>query len=369
MVLGRCPGKSRVRGDDADCPLCSKTLCSDGEVAELPEASEPPGTPIFHNLQLSRKVIGDLFAELEEQCREEKQHYELMGQRPPQHCSRRWAVYLNAERVRGCKALLQEFVRGHPECRARGMSRLQLRFLLLLQHRVSEDTWDLSRPSSERRHCDSFQGVLTADGVNSQLVKDAHRSDWSVDGCGYSLQHWDGVGTRRDRRQQIYDFQRSLMTALESCVLGFSSRRSYPELAARKLLQAVTTQMSQCGLANLDGSSQAGGYFVGGLGLEQRTAYTLSTVEDEGYLQLSLCCLKTGFTHFHTEVLSVPADPQEWDEGPCSCAPASYLYQYATLRFSLRKLGDPKEHVECLVIDALDEVHIQPATVDGWLPL
>uniref|UniRef100_A0A7S1S4Q9 Uncharacterized protein n=1 Tax=Alexandrium catenella TaxID=2925 RepID=A0A7S1S4Q9_ALECA len=297
---------------------------------------------------------------------------------PPPRSGGRWAAYLDRERVAASQAELLDFVRGHPECRSRVLAPGQLRFLLLLQHRVAEDTCDFHRPTEERRHNDKFEGVLSEDGVNSQLVKDSHRSDWKVDGSPFSMQHEDSPAPDADpkvRRQQILDFQRGLVTALETCVLGFAGRRGLSAPGTRRLLQAVTTQMSQCGLANLDRSSKAAGYFVGGLGLEQRTAYSLSTAETEGFgevLRLSLCCLKTGFVHFQTaEGLAAMAsgDGSEGDGSPTPCAPSSYLYQYATLQFVPGGRENADERVECTVLDALDEVHIDPPRVDGFQPL
>jgi len=352
--------------------------CASGGGQGATDSLDAPGSAVARNVALSRRLLHEAFAELEAQCREERAHYERTGLSPPPQSGGRWAAYLSRERVQACEAQLLDFVRAHPECRARTLLPDQLRFLLLVQHRVTEDTSDFYRPLAERRHNDKFEGVLTEEGVNSQLVKDAHRSDWSVDGHSFSMQHEDRdtANGSADRRRQIAEFQRQLVTALEACVLGFGTRRGLSTLATQRLLQAVTTQMSQCGLANLDRSSQAAGYFVSGLGLEQRTAYSLSTAEAEGLgevLQLSLCCLKTGFAHFQTEeglaAMANGEEGPEGDGGPCPCAPSSYLYQYATLRFAPGVHGGAPEQIECTVLDALDEVHILPPCVDGWQPL
>merc|ERR1719271_1889159 len=107
-----------------------------------------------------------------------------------------------------------------------------------------------------------------------------------------------------DRKRIIARFQQELVVALEDHLLSFCRRRGLSELATRQLLQAVTTQMSQCGLANLDRSSRAAKYFVSGQGLDQRTAYSLSTMDTGSLgesLKLSLLCMKTGFSQYHTE--------------------------------------------------------------------
>merc|ERR1712224_695384 len=95
-----------------------------------------------------------------------------------------------------------------------------------------------------------------------------------------------------------------LVTSLETMLLDFCQRRHLSQDGQRRLIQAVTTQMSQCGLANLDRASQAAKYFVSGQGLEQRTAYNLSLMDaglPDECLKLSLLCMKTGFSQYHTE--------------------------------------------------------------------
>jgi len=231
-----------------------------------------------------------------------------------------------------------------------------------LQHFVSEDTSDFYRPETHRKHSDAFEGVLT-DGVNSQLVKDAHRSEFSVDGRSFCLQDLPQHGdndTNEERRNTIARFQTEFVMALETYLLAFSSRRGLSPLGTRRLVQAVTTQMSQAGLANLDRGSQATRYFVGSHGLDQRTAYNISTMHSNELgesLKLSILCMKTGFSQYleKDELLRMPGV-----DYPKRCKPASYLYQYATLRFTP---GPPIENCEstiCTVLDALDEAHIEP---------
>lgn len=331
------------------------------------------------NLTLARSVIRQIFTCLEAECLEEQQYYERAGMSPSPQKSNRWATYTNKERLRTFMTRSLEFVRTHAECRMRELTELQLRFLVLLQHLVEEDTSDFYRPEADRKHQDAFEGFLT-DSVNSQLIKDAHRSEWSVEGSTFSLQAQLADGKHEgseDRKLAIKSFQHELVTALEDHLLSFSKRRGLSQQATRRLLQAVSTQMSQCGLANLDRSSQAAKYFVSGQGLDQRTAYSISTMDaGPGHgecLKLSLLCMKTGFSQYHTEeTLGLPCRdrspgcgnsfPPMVDIGPKTCAPTSYLYQYATLRFSPSVRGlHGSETTECLVIDALDEVHIEPA--------
>jgi len=331
------------------------------------------------NLALARLVVRQVFSSMEADCVEEQEQYSCSNNVPSAQKRNRWGTYTDKARLRTFMTDSLDFVRNHAECRMRELTEMQLRFLILLQHLVEEDTSDFYRPEAARKHQDAFEGVRTQ-SVNSQLIKDAHRSEWSVDGCSFSLQSQLAAGKHsgdEDRKNAIISFQRELVEALEDHILSFCRRRGVSTQGTRRLLQAVTTQMSQCGLANLDRSSRAAKYFVSGQGLDQRTAYSLSTM-DAGplgeCLKLSLLCMKTGFSQYHTEetlglanhrdgagsVLScsaLPAPPL--DCGPKHCRPTSYLYQYATLRFAPGGRGQHGEVAECLVIDALDEVHIE----------
>merc|ERR1712136_331021 len=162
------------------------------------------------------------------------------------------------------------------------------------------DTSDFYRHESQRKLQNSFEGFLT-NGVNSQLVKDAHRSEWSVEGRTFSQQAQlsnDGA-PQEDRKRAIANFQKEFVEALETYLLDFCRRRELSATGTERLIQAVTTQMSQIGLANLDRSSQAAKYFVSGQGLDQRTAYNISAMDTGPQLgeslKLSMLCMKTGY--------------------------------------------------------------------------
>jgi hypothetical protein len=326
----------------------------------LPEASSSSSSAVLsRNLQLAKAVIRDVFAELEAQCIEERRLWERTGGNASRQKCNVWAAYTSRARLQRFAADSLEFARANAECRTRSLTASQLRFLILLQHFVSEDASDVSRPELLRRHQDTFEGIVT-DGVNSQLVKDAHRSEFSVDGRTFSLQDLPVLEdiTEADRRNIIAEFQTELVAALESYLLAFSSRKGLSSPGTQRLIQAVTTQMSQAGLANLDRGSQAARYFVSCQGLDQSTAYNLSAMhsaEQGECLKLSILCMKTGFSQFleKDKLLLTPGVDR-----PKHCKPSSYLYQYATLCFIPGPVVDNCESVICTVLDALDEARI-----------
>merc|ERR1712056_105985 len=131
-----------------------------------------------------------------------------------------------------------------------------------------------------------------------------------------------------DRKRMIAEFGQTLISALETFLLSFCARRGLSEEGTQHLLRAATTQMSQCGLANLDRCSKAGQYFVSGKGLDQQLNYNISLMEAGPWgeaLKLTLLCMKTGFGHYQrADTLKAQSDEGMDEVGPISCAPSSY---------------------------------------------
>lgn len=346
---------------------CKNPRCDAGEFENFPfDLQVGVSGTLQTNLESAKPLIRGIFLDLQAQCKDESKRYVLSCQIPSVQKRNRWDLYTNKERLHACMRKSLDFVASYPESRVRQQSEDHLRFLVLLQHLVAEDTGDFSRPEGARQHNDTFEGFLTKDCVNSQLIKDAHRSEWSVEGRTFLPQ--EGFETDTNRKQIIAAFQKDLVTAVETFLLSFCQKCNLSQDGTKRLLQAVTTQMSQCGLANLDRSSKAAKYFVSGQGLEQRITYNLSSVECGAageYVKLSLLCMKTGFHQYRSEdalLCEATGEQGMQDPTPTRCAPSSYLYQYATLRFTAVPCATGSERIECTVIDALDEVHIYPVT-------
>eukprot|EP00931_Biecheleriopsis_adriatica_P006586 TRINITY_DN107971_c0_g1_i1.p1 TRINITY_DN107971_c0_g1~~TRINITY_DN107971_c0_g1_i1.p1 ORF type:complete len:341 (-),score=72.17 TRINITY_DN107971_c0_g1_i1:80-1102(-) len=330
--------------------LCSQKL---GTARPLSDCTVPS------RLAAAEPFIRSLFADLESQCLEEQAKFSRTDQVPSKQKSNFWAAHIGPDNIAAYVTQSLSFLQSYPDFRACRLTQEHLRFAVMVQHFVSKDTWDFGRPESERQHDDTFEGFVSKSGVNSQLIKDAHRAEWSIDGVSFVMPEKQRM-TNDERKQDIARFQQELVTTLEKFVLEFCERRCLSEEGTLSLLRAVTTQMSQCGVANLDRCSKAGKYMVGGKGLEQRVSYNVSCTEagslGEG-LKLSLLCMKTGFQHFQTAGSGSDQD----DFAPKSCAPSSYLYQYATLRFTTVpgvETVDGQDRINCDVIDTLDEVHL-----------
>ncbi|CAJ1330891.1 unnamed protein product [Effrenium voratum] len=273
--------------------------------------------------------IRSLFEELQARCEEEKEQYDLAGQTPSPHKANFWSAHADQDKVESYTTRSRLFLQSYDDFRSgRQMSKEQIRFAVLVQHFVSQDTLDFRLPPDQRMHDDSFEGILTG-AVNSQLITDAHRAEWAVDGAAFVLPKADD----EDRKQVILDFRAGLVTALEEFLLNFCERRQLSEQGTEYLMQGVTTQMSQCGLANLDRCSRVGGYVVGGASLKQHVNYNISCMEAGPLgesLKLTLGCLKEGFEFYQ------PSAKTPMEDSPKCCDPASWMYQCATLRFTTK---------------------------------
>ncbi|CAD7934633.1 unnamed protein product [Amoebophrya sp. A120] len=302
-----------------------------------------------------------------------------------------------------------------PELRLKSSHLVQ--FLVLFRHSVKNDVFDLTKPIDERKYQDAFEGILTKD-VNTQLIKDIARAEWTIDGEGFSFAKYlesaknlssvhtgmdqstnsttvggsstvssynvamnsgnkvsssnhnrplintsstavppatdnkepyavysksssstmseepknrakAGVVGSTGKSQQVNSsllstgnikapapapiissamsqlqkeeklkekFQYFFLEKLENFFLAFAKQEKLSANHTSALIQAVTTQMCQCGLANLDRGSYSRKYLVSGTNLDQTTVYSLS--KDGDSLKLTLMCMKTNFTDY-----------------------------------------------------------------------
>mmetsp|Transcript_28157 Transcript_28157/g.52806 ORF Transcript_28157/g.52806 Transcript_28157/m.52806 type:complete len:334 (+) Transcript_28157:52-1053(+) len=311
-------------------------------------------------LDVVEPFVREFFEELQTRCEEERRQYVQAGQTPSPHKANFWVAHTDPKRLESYVARSRLFLQGYDDFRSGQLPQDQLRLAVLVQHFVSQDTLDFQQTRAQRMHDDVFEGVLTQ-GVNSQLITDAHRAEWAVDGAAFVFS--DRGGDNEERKQAILDFRMELVAALERFLLQFCNRRQLSESGTLHLVQAVTTQMSQCGLANLERCSRAGEYMVGGAGLKQYVNYNISCM-DAGplgeALKLTLGCLKQGFQFIQR---TARKDGAEDDMSPQGCDPSSRIYQCATLRFTTN-LGlespDGADQIHSDVIDVYDDIFIRP---------
>lgn len=256
--------------------------------------------PLPERLDAVEPFVRSLFEDLQLRCQEEKQRYAEAGQTPSPQKLNFWDAHIGPENVESHAHRSRLFLQSYDDFRALGtdFSQERLSFAVLVQHFVSQDAMDFRRPAAKRMHDDVFEGILTS-SVNAQLITDAHRAEWAIEGDGFVVP--SSVQDEEERKQLIVDFGASLVTALEEFLLSFCQRRQLSEKGTDHLIQAVTTQMSQCGLANLDRCSRVGRYMVGGAGLKQHVNYNISRMDGGPLgeaLKLTLGCLKEGFNFY-----------------------------------------------------------------------
>jgi len=303
----------------------------------------------------ARKIVSEFYKYLEESAIEERNSYTRTNADIPATKAARWSKYTDKSILGKYFDESIEFLKGNSEFRTRQLfSPQQLRFLVAVQHLVQEDAAEMDCPAVERKHLDTFEGKSGC--VNTQLVKDVHRSEWSIEGQGFSLQkilQSRGLETASldIKRDCVNQFQQQFVATLEAYLFGFAKKLELSEYLTNIFIKVVTTEMSQCGLANLDQAGTASKYFVSGQGLEQRTVYNLSTFNKDS-VKLSILCMKTSFSTYHTEQTL-----EFGDMSPNQCSKSSYLYQYATIQITPVPLENT---INVTVIDALDEAHIVP---------
>lgn len=303
----------------------------------------------------ARKIIWEFYLFLEKNSIDEKESYTKTNADIPATKAARWSKYTDKETLGKYFDESVRFVKENSEFRTRQLfSPQQLRFLVAVQHLVQEDAAEMDCPAYERKHLDTFEGKSGC--VNTQLVKDVHRSEWSIEGQGFSLQkvlQSRGLETASldIKRECVNQFQQQFVHTLESYLLEFARKRGLSDYLSGIFIKVVTTEMSQCGLANLDQAGTASKYFVSGHGLEQRTVYNLSQFNKDS-VKLSILCMKTSFSTYHTEQTL-----EFGDMSPNQCSKSSYLYQYATIQITPDIIAN---NINVTVIDALDEAHIVP---------
>lgn len=279
-------------------------------------------------------VLDDFYTEQRSRNGRERQRLERSGQ--SRSDSAKWhrqEVYLDEARYARAREASRRHLRRHPSW-LRGGRRLDaaaLRDLIGVQHYLDLDLEDLTLPSAERRSEDTFTG---ADGdVCDQMLLDAPRSLFVVDGQVFDFaaeMRASGVDSQRDvgevekRRRAFCD---RLVAAVRQALGGCGP-----------LLRAISTSMSQSGLANVERACEAPQVIVSGG--EQNARYELQSLSGDGPWDLTLSIHKHGFD----QVIILGSIDDAGAKGrieptPLATSSASSLLKACTIRFSLRSRG------------------------------
>lgn len=242
----------------------------------------------------------------------------------------RQELHLDTEQRQRAMAASREHLAKHPEWfqgNEKMLSHEELYSMVALQHFLQVDLDDLSLPSNLRRSEDTFGGANS--DVAEQFLLDGPRSTFCIDGevLDFAREAMDlkGDHERVDRLQ--VQFVDRLVVAVQKC------------LGDARLLPAVTTTLSQSGLANVERSITMAQVAVSGG--EQQLRYSLASRGPSGPWDMDLMVRKAGFEQ--VIVCGQPIFPVQgvrWEEStPLGCSPASSISKSCSIRYSLTAAG------------------------------
>lgn len=242
----------------------------------------------------------------------------------------RQEIYLDGEQYERARLASRRHLARHPTW-LRGRYRLSrdvLRDIVAVQHYVDVDLEDLCLPVKARRSQDVFD--YKTEHVCHQLLLDAPRSRFVVDGKVFDF------AQERAARQHAGDGQASSGDANEAdsfcdrlvaavvCCLG--------DKCPPVVLRAVTTAMSQSGLANMERALEFPQVVVGGG--ESDVAYELKSLGG-GVWDLTLSVHKHGFEQCIVYSSFDPENRSTPDPRPMACGSSSSILKELSLRYSI----------------------------------
>jgi len=282
---------------------------------------------------LAEHVVADFYSAHLARSRRDRDRLERSpsGARASSAKWNRQEVYLDEERCLRARSASRWHLARHPEW-LEGSSRLDaaaLREVVAMQHYLEVDMEDLTLPEAERRSEDSYAGP--GGDVCDQMLLDAARGTFVVGGEEFDFSvevagHQTTVETNpceMERLQQA--FTDRLVAAVIRC-LGDEP----PPL----LLRAVTTAMSQSGMANVERACSGPQVVVSGG--EQALRYELRTVSQDSW-EVCASMRKWEFEEF--VVVEEAASDEPGKVTIAQCSSSSYIARTCSLRFQVQEGG------------------------------
>lgn len=297
----------------------------------------------------AEKLVEDVHREIREQHaweREQMEQYSASKDMTQSCAWRRQEVYRSndlGDRMR--HASLRHLMR-HSDWLG-GSGRLPdavLRGIVAMQHYVERDLQDLRMPEASRCYRDTFEGGC----ISRQLLLDAARSTYHVDGRKFNFPMlFEEHGRPADEEPILKKcFTESLVSAIqESIGRGVAP----PPLLAC----AITSTMSQAGLANLD--LACGDLHIAVSGGEHRVQFSLQARAD-GAWDVTISTHKVGFESF---IVCSARDMPQTDARSRSCSSRSSILKLCTIRFIVQ-IGSGEVGAD--VLNLQSELHV----VDRW---
>lgn len=272
-------------------------------------------------------ILNALYGDLHRRHVHERECLERQG--PGVVGSTKWnqqEVYLDYEKRTRARAASYRYLERHKEwmCGPNRYDDAALTDLVAVQHYIDLDLEDLLLPAAERRNRDAFGGL--GGNVCEPFMRDAPRCRLRVDGRRFSFPARlarrgaaDAAGLARLRGLFVEDLTRAVLRSL--------ARRGPPPAL---LVRAVTSTMSQSGLASVERACYSSQVVVSGG--EQAVRYSLQARED-GAWDVTLSVQKSRF-----EECIVCS---QFFEDPCAvdCRPESFVSKACSIRFNVPETG------------------------------
>lgn len=273
----------------------------------------------------ARTLVDDVFRELREHSARERQLLEQSSASrdlPQSSAWRRQEIYRNDDQCERMRLVSLRHLLRHKEWFS-GMDRLpyvELRSIVAMQHYVDRDLQDLQQPEASRCYRDTFEGGC----ISRQLLLDATRSNYQVDGRTFNFPLLFEEHGRPAEEEPV--LRRCFVESLVSAVQDSLGRGVAPPPL---LACAITSTLSQAGLANLD--LACGGPHVAVSGGEHRVHFCLQARAD-GAWDVTISTHKVGFESFIIcNMRDVPQDARS-----CSCSTRSSILKLCTIRFTVQ---------------------------------
>eukprot|EP00434_Breviolum_minutum_P019366 symbB.v1.2.017073.t1/scaffold1283.1/size126978/12 len=273
----------------------------------------------------ARRVVEKLF---EAQTRKYQAERERLQTGKGVKTFARWnkqELYLNVESCERAKAASRQHLLRHPELWT--VNSNELLEIVALQHLLWIDLEDLSLPPEERRSEDAFTG--TDGAVCEQLLLDAPRELFVIDGVEFHFAReappelhrgdLDGNDLEILKRQFGDRVVAAIRVALEGAI------------PLVQLMRAVTSALSQSGLAHLE--QACGAWHVAVSGGEQEVRFELCP-HPGGPWDLELFVRKANF-----QQCIVYSQGANEDSSPRACSPSSFFLKSCRIRYSVTEDG------------------------------
>ncbi|CAK0906799.1 unnamed protein product [Prorocentrum cordatum] len=296
--------------------------------------AEGPSQPHPQRERVER-LLDDVYEPLRQRHARERCDLERRGHSATSSRAAEWhrqEVYLDEDQLARARAASRQHLLGrHVEWLTgpRPLPDEALRDLVHVQHLLDLDLEDLRLPDGAKRSRDRFSGQ--SGDVSEQMILDATRSVFVIDRKTFCFSTvFEEHGANPDEAQVLKRlFSEALVESVEQC-LGRGGQ------APPMLLRAVSTAMSQAGLAHVECADPRGQQLVVSGG-DQSVRYELQSRAD-GAWDLEMSVRKSGFRHF---IMCCPSGCSAGDgeadahvgDAPQACGQGSFVSKSCRVRF------------------------------------